>query len=123
MDLIALEVVQPVETTSVEGWLVQSGAMCRSAQQHSDLYTNQVYSQSVARTNIDIDNALVAKVMQRYGLSTKREAVDFALRRLAGPTMTREELLAMQGAGLIEHPVNEHAHDASHPRDKSGNPK
>jgi Arc/MetJ family transcription regulator len=53
----------------------------------------------VSRTNIDLDDALVARVMERYGLKTKKEAVDLALRRLVGGTMTREEALAMEGAG------------------------
>ncbi len=38
----------------------------------------------MGRTNIVIDEALVARVMKIYGLRTKREAVDYALRRLAG---------------------------------------
>jgi Arc/MetJ family transcription regulator len=53
----------------------------------------------MARTNIDIDDSLVAEVMRRFDLSTKREAVDFALRRLAGPVMSRAEMLAMEGSG------------------------
>lgn len=32
------------------------------------------------RTNIDIDDALLAEVMQKTGAKTKREAVDDALR-------------------------------------------
>jgi Arc/MetJ family transcription regulator len=38
----------------------------------------------VSRTNIDIDDDLVGKAMELYGLRTKREAVDLALRRLVG---------------------------------------
>ncbi|MGL5859353.1 MAG: type II toxin-antitoxin system VapB family antitoxin [Angustibacter sp.] len=53
----------------------------------------------MARTNIDLDDGLVAEVMSRFHLSTKREAVDFALRRLVGPVMTREEMLSMEGSG------------------------
>ena len=52
----------------------------------------------MARTNIDIDDALVAVVMVRYHLTTKREAVDYALRHLAGQPMTKEEALAMFGS-------------------------
>jgi len=40
-------------------------------------------------------------IMRRYGLRTKREAVEMALRHLAGQPMTREEALAMRGAHLI----------------------
>lgn len=54
----------------------------------------------MSRTNIDIDDALIGKAMQLYGLKTKREAVDFALRKLlGGAPMTLEETLAMQGTG------------------------
>ena len=62
-----------------------------------------MYAQIMARTNIDIDQELLRIVMQRYGLHTKREAVELALRRLVGEPMTTEEALAMQGANLIEH--------------------
>lgn len=51
------------------------------------------------RTNIDIDEALVERVMRRHGVSTKRAAVDLALRRLDLEPMTREEALAMEGTG------------------------
>lgn len=53
----------------------------------------------VARTNIDIDDRLVAIVMQRYALRTKREAVDLALRRLVGEPPATEEILQLEGSG------------------------
>jgi Arc/MetJ family transcription regulator len=53
------------------------------------------------RTNIEIDEELVRIVMDRYAVHTKTAAVDLALRRLARQPMTREEALAMEGAGLI----------------------
>ena len=53
----------------------------------------------VARTNLDLDEELVAEAMRRYGLPTKRAAVDFALRQLVGAPMTRREALAMEGSG------------------------
>jgi Arc/MetJ family transcription regulator len=53
----------------------------------------------MSRTNVDIDDALVARVMHRYGLPTKRAAVDLALRRLDIEPLTREEALAMRGSG------------------------
>ena len=53
----------------------------------------------MARTNIDIDEELIRRVMDRYGLRTKREAVDLALRELLGGVMTKEEALAMEGFG------------------------
>lgn len=59
----------------------------------------QVYRWCMARTNIDLDDALVGEVMRRFGLPSKRAAVDFALRRLVGPTLTRAEMLEMEGSG------------------------
>ncbi len=53
------------------------------------------------RTNIEIEDAYVETVMDRYGVRTKTEAVDLALRHLAGQPMTRAEALAMRGAGAI----------------------
>ena len=53
----------------------------------------------MARTNIDIDETLIRRVMRRYHLATKREAVHFALSRVAGDPMSREEALAMRGTG------------------------
>lgn len=53
----------------------------------------------VARTNLELDEELVTEAMRRYGLPSRRAAVDFALRRLVGDTMTRHEALAMEGAG------------------------
>lgn len=53
------------------------------------------------RTNIEIDEARVLAIMERYGVRTKTAAVDLALRHLAGQPMTREEALAMRGAHAI----------------------
>jgi Arc/MetJ family transcription regulator len=53
----------------------------------------------MARTNIDIDDELVNRAMQRYGLKTKREAVDLALRRLVGEPLSLNQALAMEGTG------------------------
>ena len=50
----------------------------------------------MGRTNIDIDDELVAKVMRLYRLRTKREAVDFALRRLVGG-YDPKKILALEG--------------------------
>lgn len=55
----------------------------------------------MARTNIVIDDHLVERVMRRFGVHTKTEAVDLALRHLAGQPMTTVEILEMHGAGLI----------------------
>jgi Arc/MetJ family transcription regulator len=52
----------------------------------------------MARTNIDLDEELVQRVMVRYHLSTKREAVDYALRHLAGEPLTRVQAAEMLGS-------------------------
>jgi Arc/MetJ family transcription regulator len=39
--------------------------------------------------------------MDRYGVHTKTEAVDLALRHLAGQPMTRQEALEMRGAHAL----------------------
>jgi Arc/MetJ family transcription regulator len=59
---------------------------------------------SRTRTNIEIEDAYVRVIMDRYGVRTKTEAVDLALRHLAGQPMTREEALAMRGAHAIAGP-------------------
>lgn len=56
------------------------------------------------RTNIEIEDTYLRVVMDRYGLRTKTEAVELALRHLAGQPMTREEALAMRGAHAIDEP-------------------
>jgi Arc/MetJ family transcription regulator len=58
-----------------------------------------VYTLHIGRTNIEIDEALIARVMERHGLRTKRAAVDYALRRLDLEPMSKEEALAMEGTG------------------------
>jgi Arc/MetJ family transcription regulator len=58
-----------------------------------------VYTWCMSRTNIDIDDELAAEVMRRFGLSTKKAAVDLALRRLVGQPLTREFLLGLEGVG------------------------
>lgn len=53
----------------------------------------------MSRTNIELDDALVSEVMHRYGLRTKREAVDLALRRLVGLPLTKSFLVGLRGIG------------------------
>lgn len=55
------------------------------------------------RTNIEINDAYVEAIKARYGVHTKTEAVDLALRHLAGQPMTREGALAMRGAKAMDH--------------------
>ncbi len=81
-------------------------AILRSVIEHAEAgsepprrYTNGCIVVSVGRTNIEIDGDLVSEAMRRYGLHSKRAAVDLALRRLVGESMSREEALEMEGAG------------------------
>ncbi|CAN5318089.1 MAG: type II toxin-antitoxin system VapB family antitoxin [Nocardioidaceae bacterium] len=53
------------------------------------------------RTNIEIEDAYVQVIMDRYSVRTKTEAVELALRHLAGQPMTREEAVGMRGAHAI----------------------
>jgi Arc/MetJ family transcription regulator len=55
----------------------------------------------MARTNIDIDDDACAVVMERFGLSTKREAVNLALRRLAAEPLDLEEARRLRGSGWV----------------------
>ena len=57
---------------------------------------------SRVRTNIEIEDVYVQTIMDRYGVRTKTDAVDLALRHLAGQPMTRDEALAMRGARAID---------------------
>ncbi|HEV3356579.1 MAG TPA: type II toxin-antitoxin system VapB family antitoxin [Pseudonocardiaceae bacterium] len=56
----------------------------------------------MSRTNIDVDDELVAEAMRRFGLKTKREVVDLALRRLVGPAVTTEDIMSLRGIGWDE---------------------
>ncbi|MGI8609723.1 MAG: type II toxin-antitoxin system VapB family antitoxin [Candidatus Dormibacteria bacterium] len=53
----------------------------------------------MGRTNIDLDDELVASAMRLYRVRTKREAVDLALRQLVGDPLTVTEALALEGSG------------------------
>ena len=53
----------------------------------------------MGRTNVEIDEKLIRRVMRRYRLPTKRAAIDLALRRLDLEPMSRDEALAMRGTG------------------------
>lgn len=57
---------------------------------------------SRVRTNIEIEDDYVQAIMDRYGVRTKTDAVDLALRHLAGQPMSRDEALAMRGARAID---------------------
>ncbi len=52
----------------------------------------------MARTNVVVDDKLIARVMKLYGLTTKRAAIDFALRAVAGSSK-RRAMLDLRGSG------------------------
>jgi Arc/MetJ family transcription regulator len=59
------------------------------------------------RTDLEIEDTDIEAIRDHFGVHTKTEAVDLALRHLAGQPMTREEALAMRGARAIgEIPVD-----------------
>ena len=53
----------------------------------------------MSRTNIDIDEDACRVVMQRYHLATKREAVNFALRTVAGEPLSLDTARRLRGSG------------------------
>jgi Arc/MetJ family transcription regulator len=74
----------------------------------------------MGRTNIEIDDELIERVMSRYRLPSKRAAVELALRRLAGEPMSRDEALAMEGTGWSGDLDELRAPDAAAPWDALG---
>ncbi|HET9126295.1 MAG TPA: type II toxin-antitoxin system VapB family antitoxin [Solirubrobacteraceae bacterium] len=53
----------------------------------------------MSRTNVDIDDRACAEVMRRYELTSKRDAVNLALRVLAGEKLELEAARALRGTG------------------------
>ncbi len=54
----------------------------------------------MGRTNVVVDDELIARAMRLYHLRTKREAIDFALRRLVGEAEDPHKgMLALRGIG------------------------
>lgn len=53
----------------------------------------------MTRTNIDLDDEACRVVMQRYRLRTKREAVNLALRLVAGEELALEDARRLRGSG------------------------
>jgi Arc/MetJ family transcription regulator len=70
----------------------------------------------MTRTNIDIDDDLVRTVMEQNHLSTKREAVDFALRKTVRRPPTLEEIQSLEGVGFLY--SNDEIAAMSPPRDR-----
>ncbi|MGQ0679867.1 MAG: type II toxin-antitoxin system VapB family antitoxin [Actinomycetota bacterium] len=55
----------------------------------------------MGRTNVVIDDELIERVMILYGLPSKRAAIDFALRRLAGRSFRQQDMLEVEGSGWV----------------------
>ena len=53
----------------------------------------------MSRTNVNIDDQACAEVMRRYRLTTKREAINFALRLLAADPLSIDEARQLRGSG------------------------
>jgi Arc/MetJ family transcription regulator len=53
----------------------------------------------MSRTNIELDDELVAEVMSRFSLTTKRSAVEFALRRLLASQVDAAFIRSLEGIG------------------------
>ena len=78
------------------------------ASQYTTL-TPYVYHRCMTRvrTNIEIEDTYVQLIMDRYKVRTKTEAVELALRHLAGQPMSRHEALAMRGVhAIVESPAD-----------------
>ena len=58
-----------------------------------------VYVRCMARTNVNIDDSACAEVMHRYRLTTKREAINLALRTLAAEALSVDEAKQLRGSG------------------------
>lgn len=53
----------------------------------------------MSRTNIDIDDEACAVVMDRYHLTSKRDAVNYALRLVASEAVGLDDARALRGSG------------------------
>ena len=53
----------------------------------------------MSRTKVDIDDEACADIMHRYGLSTKSESINLALRTLADKPLSIDEARRLRGLG------------------------
>ncbi len=53
----------------------------------------------MSRTNVNIDDEACAEIMRRYRLTSKREAINLALRALAAEPLDVEEAKRLRGSG------------------------
>jgi Arc/MetJ family transcription regulator len=78
---------------------VTSAARLRFVVEHHRVGFLPVYRGCMSRTNIDIDEEACQAVMDRYHLSTKRAAVNFALRTLAAEPLDLDSARRLRGSG------------------------
>lgn len=55
----------------------------------------------MSRTNVDIDDEACTAVMRRYNLTTKREAINLALRLAAAEPLGLEAARKLRGSGWL----------------------
>ncbi len=53
----------------------------------------------MSRTNVNIDDEACAEIMRRYRLTSKREAINLALRALAAEPLDVNEAKQLRGSG------------------------
>ena len=53
----------------------------------------------MSRTNVNIDDEACAEIMRRYRLTSKREAINLALRALAAEPLDIDEAKRLRGSG------------------------
>lgn len=53
----------------------------------------------MTRTNIDLDDDACETVMDRYHLTSKRDAVNYALRLVASEALDLDDARALRGSG------------------------
>jgi len=54
---------------------------------------------NVTRTNVELDDEIVELAMRLYGVRTKKETIDLALRRLVGAKLSTNQALALEESG------------------------
>lgn len=79
---------------------VQSRSSAREPREVLMLHS-PTHQEVYVRTNIVLDDQLVREAMKLAGVKTKREAVDFALRRFVQSGRQRR-MLALKGTGGIK---------------------
>ena len=92
--------------SSALGGLRSEGHACRLGTRSVHVRCTISVWRGCVRTS-RIEDTYVQAIMDRYSVRTKTEAVELALRHLAGQPMTREEALAMRGVrAILETPAD-----------------